>query len=66
MGARAESVSDAELAGLQRLVDDRDRIAHQESRNHTPYTYADLEHFAKEVWRKGWLVPFLNGIHSAD
>lgn len=65
-GCKAGILNQAVLAGLQRLVADRDRIAHQESRNHTPYTCADLEEFANEVWRKGWLVPFLMGIHSCQ
>lgn len=65
-GCEAGILNQTVLAGLQRLVDDRDRIAHQESRNHTPYTFADLEQFAREVWGKGWLVPFLSGIQPCQ
>lgn len=63
-GSKANLLTQPVLVGLLRLVEDRDRIHHQESGENAPYTFMDLERCATEVWKKGWLVPFLQGIHT--
>ena len=65
-GSKAGLLSQTVLVGLQRLADDRDRIAHQEGRQSRPYTFEDLQRCKSEVWTKGWLIPFLKGIHSTE
>lgn len=61
-GCSAGLVSHVVVSGLKRLVDDRDQIAHQESRKNRPYTLEDLHRCRSEVWAKGWLVPFFRGL----
>lgn len=65
-GSKAGLLNQAVLVGLKRLADDRDRIAHQEDIQGRPYTFEDLQRCKSEVWTKGWLIPFLKGIHSTE